>query len=339
MALQARLPAARESVAPTGTSFVSSPASAAGGARPTVRVKAWRRRTVSVAAAERDGTEQMNVVTEIEAARAAVREVQQGGGTVGLVPTMGALHEGHLSLVRAAREGCSAVAVTIFVNPTQFGPHEDFGKYPRTLESDLAACEAEGVDLVFTPPTEAMYPGEVVTAVQVSGVTDCLCGPFRPGHFNGVATVVLKLFNILPADRAYFGEKDYQQLVVIRRMVRDLNVPIEIIGCPTIREPDGLALSSRNAYLSPAERAQAASLSRALSSAVKRINSGERIVAEITGGIRREVLDAGPAEIDYVDVVEAETLELLTSVDRPARICLAVRIGRCRLIDNVAVDA
>lgn len=281
----------------------------------------------------------MKVVSEINATRAAVREVQRGGGTVGLVPTMGALHEGHRSLVRAAREDTSAVAVTIFVNPTQFAPHEDFGAYPRTLDTDLAACAAEGVDLVFAPSTEVMYPGDEVTAVQVRKVTENLCGPLRPGHFNGVATVVLKLFNILPADRAYFGEKDYQQLVVIRRMVRDLNVPIEIIGCPTIREPDGLAMSSRNAYLSPAERKQAVSLNGALFSAVKRIHAGERNVAGITDRIRREILDAGPAEIEYVDVVDAETLELLKSVDRPARICLAVRIGRCRLIDNVAVDA
>jgi len=280
----------------------------------------------------------MKVVTEIEAARTAVREVQRAGGTVGLVPTMGALHEGHLSLVRWARRSHSAVAVTIFVNPTQFGPHEDFGAYPRTLETDLAACEAEGVDVVFAPSTEMMYPDDEVTAVQVRKVTKNLCGPYRPGHFDGVATIVLKLFNILPADRAYFGEKDYQQLVVIRRMVRDLNVPIEIVGCPTIREPDGLAMSSRNAYLSPAERTQAVSLSRALFSAVKRVEAGARNVTEITAGIRREILDAGRAEIDYVDVVDAQTLELLTSVERPARICLAVRIGRCRLIDNVAVD-
>jgi pantoate--beta-alanine ligase len=252
---------------------------------------------------------------------------------------MGALHEGHLSLIRAARTKCSAVAVTIFVNPTQFGPNEDFSAYPRTLETDLAACEGEGVDLVFTPSTEVMYPGDEVTTIQVGSVTENLCGPFRPGHFDGVATVVLKLFNIIPADRAYFGEKDYQQLVVIRRMVRDLNVAIEIVGCPTIREPDGLAMSSRNAYLSGTERAQAISLSRALFAVQKQIQDGERNAKELTASIRKEILDAGPATIDYIDIVDEVSLNLLETVDRPARICLAVRIGRCRLIDNVAVDA
>jgi pantoate--beta-alanine ligase len=280
----------------------------------------------------------MIVVSEIEAARQAVRHVQRQRRTVGLVPTMGALHAGHLSLVHAAAGRCDSVAVTIFVNPTQFGPSEDFQQYPRPLETDLAACESAGVDLVFAPTVETMYPRDSLTEVTVGRITEILCGPGRPGHFTGVATVCAKLFNILPADVAFFGEKDYQQLAVIRRMVRDLNMPIEIVGCPTVREPDGMALSSRNQYLSPDERKQATSLSRALFKAVGRIAAGERQVNAVADEIRSEILATGPAEIEYVDIVDAVTLELLTAVDRPARICLAVRIGSCRLIDNVAVD-
>jgi len=280
----------------------------------------------------------MIVVSEINPCRDAVRDLQRRGGRVGLVPTMGALHVGHMSLVRAARERCSAVAVTIFVNPTQFGPHEDYNAYPRPLAADLAACEAEGVDIVFTPSVDTMYPSGSLTALHVDRITDVLCGPRRPGHFDGVATVVAKLFQILPADVAFFGEKDYQQLVVIRQMVRDLNMPIVIVGCATVREPDGLAVSSRNAYLDPNDRKQAASLSRALFAAAKRVAAGERDVAKILQAIRSDILRAGPAEIEYVDAVDAATLELLTVIDRPARICLAVRIGPCRLIDNVAVD-
>jgi len=280
----------------------------------------------------------MNVFTDIDPCRQAVRAVQQAGGTVGLVPTMGALHEGHLSLIRAAKVRCTRVAVSIFVNPTQFGPAEDFAAYPRPLEADLAACERAGVDWVFTPTVETMYPSGAKTTVHVRGVTDVLCGPLRPGHFDGVATVVAKLFQILPADAAFFGEKDYQQLTVIRQMVRNLNIPVEIVGCPTLREPDGLAMSSRNAYLGANERRQAACLSRALFAAVDRVRRGERTVPAILGEICGTILAAGPATIDYIDLVDAETLERLATVDRPARICLAVRIGSCRLIDNVRVD-
>jgi len=281
----------------------------------------------------------MRVITDIVSSRQAIRESQRAGETVGLVPTMGALHEGHISLIRAAKARCTHVAVTIFVNPTQFGPSEDFTAYPRPLEADLRACESAGVELVFTPNVETMYPLGNKTTVHVSGLTEVLCGPLRPGHFDGVATVVAKLFHILPADIAFFGEKDYQQLAVIRQMVRDLNFPIEIIGCPTVREPDGMALSSRNAYLTAAQRTQAACLSRALFHAVERIRGGRCNLAAITKGIREEIAAAGPAHIEYVEIVDANTLELLSTVDRPARICLAVRIGSCRLIDNVGVDA
>jgi len=281
----------------------------------------------------------MNVLKDIDSARVAVRVLQQAGGTVGLVPTMGALHEGHASLIRAAKARCTRVAVTIFVNPTQFAPAEDFAAYPRPLQADLDSCEREGVDLVFTPTVETMYPSGVKTSVHVSGLTDVLCGPRRPGHFDGVATVVAKLFHILPADAAFFGEKDYQQLAVIRRMVRDLNIPVEIVGCPTVREPGGLAMSSRNAYLTPAQRNQSGSLSLALFRAANQISAGKRNTAMIVDGIREAITTAGPAQIEYVEIVDADTLEPLTIIDRPARICLAVKIGSCRLIDNIGIDA
>ena len=282
----------------------------------------------------------MQVLKEIEPCREAVREARRQGHVVGLVPTMGALHDGHLSLVREARQRCGFVAVTIFVNPTQFGPNEDYESYPRAVAADLAACEAAGVDLVFNPDAATMYPPNSNTTVHVAGLTEGLCGASRPGHLDGVATVVAKLFNILPADLAFFGEKDYQQMVMIRRLADDLKMPIKIVACPTVREPDGLAMSSRNAYLSSSERKQAVSLSRALLDAAGRIAAGRRNAAECTRRIRDDIQATGSAgiEIEYVDVVDAETLAPLSIVDRPARICLAVRIGSCRLIDNVSVE-
>jgi len=251
---------------------------------------------------------------------------------------MGALHAGHLSLVRAAKSSCDKVALTIFVNPTQFAPGEDLEAYPRPLEADLDACRTAGVDLVFTPAVETMYPEGGRTTVHVSGLTESLCGRDRPGHFDGVTTVVAKLFGILPADAAFFGEKDYQQLLIVRRMACDLDFPIEVIGCPIVREPDGLAMSSRNTYLSREQRRQALSLSRGLFSASKRIERGTTSVVEIVNEIREIIETAGPCSIDYVEVVDAETLEPLERIDRRARICVAVRIGSCRLIDNVGVD-
>jgi pantoate--beta-alanine ligase len=251
---------------------------------------------------------------------------------------MGALHEGHLSLIREARKRADLSVVSIFVNPTQFSPGEDFESYPRTLDSDLEACRRAGADLVFSPSPQDMYPQPQSTSIHVAGLTDGLCGPFRPGHFDGVATVVAKLFNVIPAEVAFFGEKDYQQLMVIRRMAANLNFPIEIVGCPTVREPDGMAMSSRNAYLSPEQRGQARVLSAALFQAAEDVRRGLRDSASLTGEIRRKILAAGPFRIDYVDVVDAHSLAPLATVDRPARICLAVRLGSCRLIDNVGVD-
>ncbi len=280
----------------------------------------------------------MQVHRTTNAARAWVGEQQRSGKRVALVPTMGALHRGHISLVEAARAQCDGIALTIFVNPTQFGPQEDFSSYPRPLEKDLQRCADAGVDVVFTPDVETMYPPDSATTVHVARLTEGLCGPHRPGHFEGVATVVAKLFHILPADAAYFGEKDYQQLQVIRRMVHDLHLSIEIVGCPTVREPDGLALSSRNAYLSVEQRRQAQSLSRALFSAAKQVQNGVQDSTALVQKMHDEILAAGPATIDYIAIVDPDSLELMAAVDRPARICLAVRIGACRLIDNLAVD-
>jgi len=280
----------------------------------------------------------MQVIQDLTTCRNEVMSYRRGGESVGLVPTMGALHEGHLSLIRAAKARCRKAAVTIFVNPTQFGPKEDFAAYPRPVEDDLAACRSAGVDLVFAPTMEAMYPGERLTAIHVAKMTDVLCGPFRPGHFDGVVTVVAKLFHILPADFAFFGEKDYQQLVVIRRMVRELDFPIEIIPCPTVREPSGLAMSSRNAYLSEEERRRAESLSRVLLTARDRVLGGERDAERLLALARTELRSSGVTDIEYVEIVDSASLEQLTTVDRPARMCLAVRIGRTRLIDNVALD-
>ena len=280
----------------------------------------------------------MRIFDEIDPVREKVREIRRAGQTVGLVPTMGALHEGHLSLVRAANARCSAVAVTIFVNPTQFAPSEDFTQYPRTLDADLEMCRAEGVDLVFTPSVETMYGSNPVTSIHVAGLTAGLCGPFRPGHFDGVATVVCKLFHAVPADAAFFGEKDYQQLKVIERMVRDLNIPIDIVPCPIVREADGLAMSSRNRYLSRADREQALSLSRALFDARERASRGERDAAEIVERIRTTLLAAGPCSVDYVEIVDPDSLAPIAKIERSGRICVAVRIGATRLIDNVAVD-
>jgi pantoate--beta-alanine ligase len=274
----------------------------------------------------------MRVVHTIAEARAVRRALP---GTWGFVPTMGYLHEGHLSLVRRARAENDRVAVSIFVNPTQFGPHEDYARYPRDLERDLRLLEPLGVDLVFVPSVEEMYPPGFQTWVIVEEVSRPLEGASRPGHFRGVATVVTKLFNILQPDRAYFGQKDAQQTVVIRRMVQDLNIPVEIVICPTVREPDGLAMSSRNTYLNPEERRAATALFRALQAAKARYEAGERDAERLREAMR-EVIRAEPlARIDYVSVAHPETLQELERVEGPALLSLAVYIGTTRLIDNL----
>ena len=255
-------------------------------------------------------------------------------GTFGLVPTMGALHEGHLSLVRRAKAENDRVGVSIFVNPTQFGPHEDLSKYPRPIERDLQLLSDAGVDLVWTPTPDLVYPPGFQTWVDVEEVTQPLEGAHRPGHFRGVATVVAKLFNAFTPDRAYFGQKDAQQVVVISRMARDLNFPVEIVVCPTVRELDGLALSSRNAYLNPDERQAAAVLYRALSAAKEAFDAGERAAAKLRE-VMSSALAAEPlAHPDYVSTADPDTLAELDQIQKSVLLSMAVRIGTTRLIDN-----
>jgi pantoate--beta-alanine ligase len=276
----------------------------------------------------------MRIVTTLSEARQCLEALPRPHG---LVPTMGYLHEGHLSLVRRARDENVVAAATIFVNPTQFGPHEDLSTYPRDMPRDLALLETEGVQVVFTPPVEEMYPPGGETVVSVGALGRKLEGAARPGHFDGVATVVTKLFHVMAPDRAYFGQKDAQQTIVIKRMVRDLRFPVDIVVCPTVRESDGLALSSRNAYLDARERDAALVLSRALLQAqvlhARGEHSADRIRSEIYAILRREPL----ANVDYVSVADPETLDEQAHAGCGSLVSLAVRIGRTRLIDNVVL--
>ncbi len=280
------------------------------------------------------------IVTDIAPLRQAVAEAHRRGRTIGLVPTMGALHAGHLSLIKAAREETGFVVVSIFVNPTQFGPNEDLNRYPRPLQRDLELCEKNGVDLVFHPQPAVIYPPDYHTFVEVKGLQEVLCGASRPGHFRGVATVVLKLFNLVQPDRAYFGQKDAQQVSIIRQMVRDLNVPVDIRVCPIIREADGLALSSRNEYLGPEERRQATVLYRALSEARRRIEAGERDSAAVRQAMVEQITSAPSAVLDYAAVVDAVSLQALSRIEAecPVLLALAVRFGGTRLIDNMLIQ-
>src|SRR5229473_2589925 len=270
--------------------------------------------------------------------RRRVRAWRRAGETVALVPTMGALHAGHLALVMRARELCDRVVASLFVNPTQFAPNEDFARYPRDESGDAAKLAAARCDLLYAPPLEEMYPQGFSTSVSVGALADGQCGRFRPGHFAGVATVVTKLLQQAQADVACFGEKDWQQLQVIRRVVRDLDIAVRIEGVPIVREADGLALSSRNAYLSPAERAAAPALQRTLRDIARRLERGEASVAAALEAAVGELGRAGFTKIDYVDAVEAETLAPLARADRPGRILAAAWLGRTRLIDNVPLQ-
>ena len=257
---------------------------------------------------------------------------------IGLVPTMGALHEGHLSLIRRAREECGFVITTIFVNPTQFAPTEDLSRYPRPFEDDCRMAEGAGTDVVFAPCVAEVYPSGFLTHVAVEGLTAPMEGASRPTHFQGVTTVVAKLFNMAQADRAYFGQKDFQQLQVIRRMARDLDFPIEIVPCPILREPDGVAMSSRNVYLTPEQRRAAVALSQGLDAAQRAFHSGQReaakLIVEATFRLEQEPL----LRTDYVELVDAETLHPVKQVDRRAALCLAAYAGSTRLIDNVLLE-
>ena len=275
---------------------------------------------------------------QVEALPSAVRNVvyrhRCSGRRIGLVPTMGALHVGHVSLMAAARRDCDFVIATIFVNPLQFGPTEDFERYPRSLEKDLQKCEAAGVDLVFTPETSQMYASDAESEVRLTGLTRKLEGRHRPGHFDGVTTVVAKLFNITVPNRAYFGQKDYQQQLIIRRMVSDLDWGLDIVTCPIVREDDGLAMSSRNRFLTPAERERSLILFRALSRAQDLAHSDAETPASIAQHLQQQISDTDGVDLDYAVVVDCETLEPLT--DRPERAValIAARLGKTRLIDN-----
>jgi len=281
----------------------------------------------------------MNVEQTIEGIRRRVAEARAAGEVIGLVPTMGALHEGHLSLIDAAKGRCGCVVVSIFVNPLQFAPSEDLEAYPRTPEADLAACEARGVHAVFQPPAEVMYARPCLTRVAVEKLGETLCGRSRPGHFPGVCTVVAKLFCIVQPDRAYFGAKDYQQAVILRRMVEDLSFPLEVVICPTVREADGLAMSSRNTYLTPEQRRQAAALHGSLQLAERMIRQSHPPAEEVVAAVRRHLAERAPAGIiDYVQIVDPSELSDVERTDRGVLVALAVRLGRARLIDNILVD-
>ncbi len=279
----------------------------------------------------------MKLVHTIEQVRADVASARAEGKVIGLVPTMGAFHEGHLSLMRAAREQCGHVVVSIFVNPTQFGPGEDFEEYPRDLERDKRLAEDAGVDTIFAPGAEEMYPPGFCTFVEVEGLTETMEGAFRPGHFRGVTTVVTKLFTIVMPDKAYFGQKDYQQLVVVRRMVKDLNLPVEIVSLPTVREADGLAMSSRNAYLAPEERRAALCLKRALDEVQRLVRSGQRDAQSIKNAAQAIIRAEPLASLDYLEIVHPLTLQPVEQIEPPVVAAGAIRVGSTRLIDNLTI--
>lgn len=279
----------------------------------------------------------MQIIRDLTTLHAALAALRKDGGSIAMVPTMGALHDGHMSLIHEAARRADHVVVSIFVNPTQFGPNEDLSAYPRQEEADAALLRAAGVAILWAPGTQEMYPNGFATSIHVAGVSEGLCGAARPGHFDGVATVVAKLFGQVRPDIALFGEKDYQQLAVIRRLVADLNLRVGIIGVPTARAPDGLALSSRNAYLSAEERAAAVALPRALGDAAKAICGGQPVATALADA--RAALDAaGFVRIDYVALCDAASLTPLESLDRPARLLAAAVMGKTRLIDNIVVN-
>ena len=276
-----------------------------------------------------------DVATTIAEVRARVAEARRAGARVGLVPTMGALHEGHLRLIRAARAESGYVVVSLFVNPVQFVAGEDFERYPRDLEADRDACRRAGVDLIFAPAAEEMYPAGAATRISVPGMSGKMCGAFRPGHFDGVCTVVAKLLNTVQPDAAFFGEKDAQQLAIVRRMVADLDIPTEIRACPIVREADGLARSSRNAYLSADERRRALVLSRTLAEARDAILAGRRDAAGLAETVRRRIGAEEGVELQYAAVVDPDTLEDLEAVEDKVLVAVAAKVGATRLIDNV----
>lgn len=281
----------------------------------------------------------MRIVSDITRMQAEAEAARNGSKTLGLVPTMGSFHEGHLSLMRRARRECEVVVVSLFVNPAQFGPGEDLARYPRDFDRDSDLARSEGVDVLFAPDAVAMYGADYSSFVEVGGASETLCGAARPGHFRGVATVVAKLFNICKPHRAYFGLKDYQQTRVIESMILDLNFGVELVRCPIVREADGLAMSSRNAYLSPEERRAATVLQRSLACAKELVESGECDVGKVAGQLRR-MIEAEPlAGIDYAEVAGPETLRPLAEIRGAALLAVAARFGKTRLIDNAVAGA
>ena len=280
----------------------------------------------------------MEAAETIQSIRSLIKAARDGGKVIGLVPTMGALHVGHISLIEAAQKKCDYVVVSIFVNPTQFVPGEDFEKYPRPYENDLDICKKAGVDAVFAPAPGQMYPAENITWVHVEKITEPLCGQFRPGHFRGVTTVCSKLFNIVAPDFVFFGQKDAQQAIVIRRMAADLNMPLEIVICPTVRESNGLAVSSRNKYLSEQQKKDAANIYKSLQKCRQMIEAGVKDASEIIDEMRKILQHVPSIEIEYISIVDADTLQNIDHIIGKALIAVAVRIGTTRLIDNILLD-
>lgn len=276
----------------------------------------------------------MRVISSIE----EIKKIKKENISIGLVPTMGYLHEGHISLIKRAREENDIVITSIFVNPTQFGPNEDFEKYPRDEKRDLQKCEENGCDIVFLPQKEDMYPKDFLTFVQVEKLGKGLCGKSRPIHFRGVTTVLTKLFNIVKPDRAYFGQKDAQQLVIVKKMVEDLNMDVEIIGCPIVREADGLAISSRNTYLSAEERNDALFLNKSLKLAKNLIENGEKNISTIKDEMEKTILSGKNNTIDYIEFVDTKTLNPISQIKYEVLIAIAVKAGNTRLIDNMIVE-
>jgi pantoate--beta-alanine ligase len=280
----------------------------------------------------------MKIAKTIESVRRLIKAARRASKTIGFVPTMGALHTGHISLIEAAKKKCNFVVVSIFVNPTQFGPKEDFKKYPRPIKADLKMCRKAGVDCVFTPTPHEMYPSENLTWIDVEKLSEPLCGKFRPGHFRGVATVCAKLFNIVLPDIAYFGQKDAQQAIVIKRMVADLNMPLKIVVCPTMREKTGLAMSSRNQYLTPQQKKDAAYIYKSLQKCRQMIKQGVTDSKKIITAMRKILRQIPSAQIQYVSIVDAETLQNIGKITGKVLAAVAVKIGPTRLIDNILID-
>ena len=281
----------------------------------------------------------MKIAKTIESIRHLVKAARSAGRKIGFVPTMGALHIGHISLIETAKKKCDFVVVSIFVNPTQFGPGEDFNRYPRPIKADLNICKKAGVDVVFAPTVQQMYQTKNLTWVTVEKLTEPLCGRFRPGHFRGVTTVCVKLFNIVAPDAAYFGQKDAQQVIVIKRMVADLNMPLEIVVCPTVREPNGLAVSSRNQYLTKQQKKDAANIYKSLQMCHRIIDAGATETRQIIAEMQKILQQIPSGQIEYISIIDAETLESIEKIAGKVLAAVAVRVGPARLIDNILVDA